>query len=342
MLLASLFMNSVNFKAMPQITDVEESDYLKLPTYNHRPFYLPHRHLETIIPSMFYSFSVPNFDRERIRLQDGDFLDLDWLKNGNKRLIIVSHGMEGDTRRHYILRAANYFSERDWDILAWNQRGCSGELNDLLKMTHHGSHDELSEVVNHAALQDYDEIILLGFSMGGCQTLKYLSSDSIHHKVLGGVGFSVTFDFEDMMGQIEKPENAIYKKSFLQVVKGKYLQLAQKLGVPVDQQKIDSLQSFEDFHQMVSLKATGYPSLEEFYYNASPGNFMETLGKPMLVVNAQNDPLLGEINFSKTDNELLTTYYPKRGGHVGFSRSFSKSSFMEEIAEAFIEQKLLN
>jgi predicted alpha/beta-fold hydrolase len=69
------------------------------------------------------------YQRERLELADDDFLDLDWLRNGHRRLIVLSAGMEGDSQRHYMKRTAGYFFTRGWDVLAWNYRSCSGELN---------------------------------------------------------------------------------------------------------------------------------------------------------------------------------------------------------------------
>ena len=39
-------------------------------------------HMETILPSMFFKVQDLNYERERLELEDGDFLDIDWLKEG--------------------------------------------------------------------------------------------------------------------------------------------------------------------------------------------------------------------------------------------------------------------
>jgi len=106
--------------------------------YEKRPWYLFNRHMETVIPSLFYKVDGINYQRERLELEDGDFLDLDWLAGGNNRLLILSHGLEGSAGRHYIQRPAKFFSNKGWDILAWNNRSCSGEMNRLPRFYHHG------------------------------------------------------------------------------------------------------------------------------------------------------------------------------------------------------------
>jgi predicted alpha/beta-fold hydrolase len=51
------------------------------------------------------------FDRERISTEDGDFLDLDWLRIGSDHLVIISHGLEGNSRRPYMKGMAKVFFE---------------------------------------------------------------------------------------------------------------------------------------------------------------------------------------------------------------------------------------
>ena len=92
-------------------------------TYN-KPKLLFNRHIETIVPGILRNVkNIPKYERERITTPDGDFLDLDWIKNGTKRLVIISHGLEGDSQRPYIKGMAKAFSNDQWDVLAWNFRG---------------------------------------------------------------------------------------------------------------------------------------------------------------------------------------------------------------------------
>jgi predicted alpha/beta-fold hydrolase len=63
------------------------------------PFWLRHPHLATIVPSMYRKVEGVQYERERIDTPDGDFLDLDWLKHGSRKLVILSHGLEGSSGR---------------------------------------------------------------------------------------------------------------------------------------------------------------------------------------------------------------------------------------------------
>ena len=75
------------------------------------PKMLFNRHLETIIPGIFRRVGGISFRRERIPTPDGDFLDLDWSENGNDRLVIVSHGLEGNSKRPYMKGMVKAFNQ---------------------------------------------------------------------------------------------------------------------------------------------------------------------------------------------------------------------------------------
>src|SRR5690349_18377924 len=155
------------------------------------PLFLFSPHLETIFPALLRRVDLKSYTRERITTPDNDFLDLDWLKQDSHKLVILSHGLEGNSTRPYIKGMAKALFEEGYDILAWNFRGCSEEMNKQLRFYHSGATDDLDVVVKHAAEKKYDEIFLVGFSLGGNLTLKYLGEQASSSKIKKAVAISV-------------------------------------------------------------------------------------------------------------------------------------------------------
>ena len=112
-----------------------------------RPAILFHAHLETIYPSLFRKINFIPYKRERIATPDHDFLDLDWLNQASKKLVVISHGLEGNTSRSYIRGMARAFYQNGYDVLTWNYRGCSEEMNKKLRFYHSGATDDLDCVL---------------------------------------------------------------------------------------------------------------------------------------------------------------------------------------------------
>ncbi|HEX8059640.1 MAG TPA: alpha/beta hydrolase, partial [Cyclobacteriaceae bacterium] len=93
------------------------------------PYFLFNNHLETIYPALFRKVNVNGFRRERIDTPDNDFLDLDWLDSlTSNELVIISHGLEGNSQRPYVKGMAKAFFDAGYSVIAWNYRGCGDEM----------------------------------------------------------------------------------------------------------------------------------------------------------------------------------------------------------------------
>ena len=128
-----------------------------------------------MIPGLFRRVKGVDYQRERIETADEDFLDLDWLRNAvsSRRLVVITHGLESNSKASYCMGTAKFFVQNGWDALAWNCRSCSGEMNRNFRMYHHGDTEDISAIVQHALSTGcYDTIVLVGYSMGGNITLK--------------------------------------------------------------------------------------------------------------------------------------------------------------------------
>ncbi|EOZ95759.1 Hydrolase [Indibacter alkaliphilus LW1] len=279
-------------------------------------------HLQTIIPSVFrQAFRLP-FDRERVNTPDGDFLDLDWLRNQSSKLVIISHGLEGNSRRPYMTGMARQFFSNGYDVLNWNYRGCGEELNRKPIFYHSGATYDLDFVINHAEAS-YKEIYLIGFSLGGNLTLKYLGeSRSRTEKIKKGVAVSAPLHLESSSVKISTGENIIYAKRFLRTLKEKVVQKAKIFpnDIPVGiLRKIKTLQDFDD-HFTGPLH--GFENAHDYYEKNSSLYFLDGIEVPCLILNAQNDPFLSEKCFPVSIGRRLENVwmeFPKYGGHVGFS-----------------------
>lgn len=304
-------------------------------------------HLETVIPSMFRKIKGVTYTRERITLDDGDFLDLDWLKGDHRKLVIISHGLEGSSERHYVKGMARYFHQYGWDALGWNCRSCSGEMNRAARLYHHAATDDLAVVVEHAQRQGYTQMALVGFSMGGSLTLKYLGEQGrhLHPTIQAAAVFSVPCHLAASAAALDAPNMAFYRKRFLKKL-GIKIQL-KSLQYPdlVRYDGFENIQFFREFDERYTAPLHGFLSASDFYERASAMHYLPDIGIPTLVVNALNDPFLPEACHPRMiakNHQHLYLETPARGGHVGFSFFKREENWMEYRALEFISQQLNN
>ena len=123
--------------------------FIKHSTYRRAPFWQFNGDLQTIIPS-FRKVEGVTYERETLTLPDGDFVDLDWIDQKSRRLVILTHGLEGSSTRPYMLGAAKIFANNGFDVLAWNCRSCGGEMNRHFRLYNHGDIGDIEQVVNQA------------------------------------------------------------------------------------------------------------------------------------------------------------------------------------------------
>lgn len=306
--------------------------------YSANPYYLYNRHFETIVPSVFNKVEGVHYGRERLELRDGDFLDLDWLTNGNNKAMIISHGMEGDTNRHYVKRFAKYFHDKEWDILAWNYRSCSEEMNRLPKFYAYGETDDLGIVIGHLLSKSYQQVVLVGFSMGGGLVTKYLGSQTIDNRITHGIVFSVSCDLKNSVEEVEKPKHLIYNKSFINKLKLKLRKKAKQFK-EFKNLPFESIKTFSEFNTLYSLPFHKYTNLDEFYSESSSISHIPNIKVPTLMINALNDPILGDKCYPYDEANTNPNFYletPKYGGHMGFNIKGSDLSYMEIRAEEFL------
>ncbi|MFZ6000705.1 MAG: YheT family hydrolase [Bacteroidota bacterium] len=297
------------------------------------PRILFNRHLETIYPSLVRKVELQPFVRERIPTHDDDFLDLDWITQDSKNLVIISHGLEGNSGRPYVKGMARIFAQNKFDVLAWNYRGCSEEMNRQLRFYHSGATDDLSTVVDYAATKGYDSIYLIGFSLGGNLTLKFLGErgSNVPTPVKGAAAFSVPIDLHGSCLEISKPGNWIYAQRFLRSLKKKVVDKA-RVNNQLDVTDVDKIETLIDFDNRYTSVLHGYKDAVDYYTQCSAIHYLDGIDRPTLLVNAKNDPFLSDRCYPQlASSSRLTCHYPNHGGHVGFTLFNQNGLYWSEL-----------
>jgi len=281
-------------------------------------------HIQSLFPALCRRVAFAYSQRERVDTPDGDFLDLDWKLSGARRLVILSHGLEGDAGRPYIRGMARAFYRRGWDCLAWNYRGCSGTPNRRLRSYHSGAYDDLALVVDHAAATGrYTAMVLVGFSIGGNITLRWLGrcADRIPAPVTRAIVFSVPCDLADSAAQLARFENRIYMKHFLIALRRKIREKMTVMPGRVDDAGYGRLKTFRDFDDRYTAPLNGFKDAEDYWRRCSARREIPGIRLPTLLVQACNDPFLGPGCYPEAEaraNGNVFLEMPASGGHVGF------------------------
>jgi hypothetical protein len=307
------------------------------------PLFLRNGHIHSIVPTLFRKVTDVAYRRERIDTPDGDFLDLDWSVVGGDSLGVISHGLEGNSRRAYVKGMVRAMNEEGMDALAWNFRGCGDEPNRCFRLYHNGAIDDLHTVVAHAAAS-YRSIFLLGFSMGGNMTLLYLGKQAhaVPPAVKGGVTFSVPCDLTDAARALQRKRNILYMRRFLRLLHEKVRAKQRQFPRHIDDRNYHRLKTFKDFDDRYTAPIHGFDNAEDYWEKCSCRPWLERIEIPSLIVNALDDPFLEGGCYPLDEcagNPHTTLEITRHGGHVGFvAQKRGGRYWSEERAVQFIRK----
>ena len=307
-------------------------------TSDYKPSFLFKKtHFNTVFRTFFMSISN-DYKRERLELEDGDFVDLDFSTVNSDTIVIALHGLEGSSESKYIVAISKYLNQQKIDAVALNHRGCSGEPNRLLKTYNSGKTDDIDSVIKHIDQNyNYKNIVLLGYSLGGNIVLKYLGEQgkNIHKKVKCGIAVSVPCDLTTSATKLNKPENKIYMTKFMQTLKPKLLQKMEQFPNSfLKKEDIIAAKNFYDFDNLFTAPAHGYKNAEDYWEKCSCKQFIPDIKIPSFLINALDDTFLSDECYPTEIAEkssLFSLEMPEFGGHVGFnSKLVSRNGFWVE------------
>lgn len=289
------------------------------------------------------------YSRKRITTWDYDFFDLDFSFVGSNTLVLLIHGLEGSSESKYMASTTNYLNNKGLDTVCFNLRGCSGEDNLLLATYHSGKTEDVDFVINHLLDNyNYENIVIVGFSLGGNLTLKYIGEkgEKISHIVKGGIAVSVPVDIASAEKEMDKLKNKLYMEMFFKTMKNKVLEKAHKFPeYKLDKDKLFKATRFKHLEYLYTAPVFGFKSPEDYWKKASSKPFLSRIKKPTLLINAKDDTFLSKECYPYKEAENSDFFYfeeTKFGGHVGFMTSFKpkENNWLEQRIARFIKENI--
>ena len=278
--------------------------------------------MQTIWPRLFHRSDAASFDRERVALDDGDFIDLDWFEGvGNEnKLVVLIHGLSGSSSSHYIKRVGEYLSEQDYGVVVYNLRGATGP-NRLPRAYHSGDTMDLQFILDYlnARMPSY-RLFAVGFSLGGNILLKWLAENPQQNLLNKSVAVSVPFDLSTVAHQLNKGRSKIYKWILLSGLR-KFLRSKEEiLKDKIDLEAAYAAKTFHEYDGIVTAPLSGFKDVHDYYSQSSSGQYLKNIRSETLIIHAKDDPFTTAEIIPKSHqvSDRVTLAISDYGGHVGF------------------------
>ncbi len=305
--------------------------------------FLSNGHFQTILPNIYRKIEFFLPEVEEINTPDGDFLELDWYINPNSdKIAVLSHGLEGNSRRKYMRGMAKHLFENGYNVLCWNYRSCGTRMNKALRFYHSGDTEDIHTIIQHIESKKlFQSIYLIGFSMGGNISLKYLGEQGKNLSTLikGAVTISVPLDLVGSSKVLAKWWNSLYMKRFIKSLKKKIEEKSPHYPEYLSLDDYDKIHSFKGFDNKYTAPIHGYNDAFDYWEKSSSKQFLNKITIPTLIINALNDTFLSESCYPydiAKQSQFIFLETPKTGGHVGFW-TIESVYFTERRAVEFLE-----
>ncbi|RCS27045.1 alpha/beta fold hydrolase [Polaribacter sp. WD7] len=305
-------------------------------------------HFNTMYRPLFMRATC-TYLRKRIITWDNDFIDLDFSIVSSKTLVLLIHGLEGSSSSKYIASTTIHLNRKGLDTVCFNLRSCSGEDNLLLSTYHSGKTDDVEFVVNYLLNNyNYENIIIVGFSLGGNLTLKYLGEKgkNLPTNIKGGIAISVPVDITSAEEELDKLKNKLYMKIFFKTMKNKILEKSHKFPeYHLNKDKLFKATKFKHLEELYTVPVFGFESPEDYWIKASSKPYLNKIEKPTLLINAKDDTFLSSECYPYKEAHASKFFHlevPNYGGHVGFMTSFKpqENTWLEQRITKFIKQNI--
>jgi len=313
--------------------------YLEIQSFK-SPWWLPGGDLQTMYPGLFRQVKLVAAIEKTIPTPDEDELRLDHYPAASNDWVILCHGLEGDSRRPYMLGMTKALLATAKQVVAWNYRGCGNHLNKQPQFYHSGATNDLETVVRWAEVSGAKRIFLVGFSLGGNLVMKYLGEQSAEaqKRITAAAAISVPTDLASGSGRLDGILGWPYRSRFLATLKTKVRQKAAKFPGHFDLEKLDLVRNLKEFDDGFTAPLHGFRDAADYYARCSSKSFIPHIKQPCLLLQAWNDPFLSPACYPTeicSNHSSVHLEISQRGGHVGFPMQGSRLSWPEVRVPAF-------
>ena len=306
------------------------------------PAWLPGGNLQTIWPALVaqrVAGSPVRYRRERWTAPDHDFIDVDWLANGQVLpearvaragahadpvpLVVLFHGLEGSSASYYAQAFGDYARGRGADFAVAHFRGCGGELNLGPRAYHSGDFEEIDWILKRFRSVHAGPIVAVGVSLGGNALMRWAGEMGSSAAAVVQAVASVCAPLDLAAGghAIGRGFNRlVYTRMFLNTMKPKALRkLAQHPGL-FDREALLSARDLYTFDNVFTAPLHGFAHTDDYWARASAKPHLSRIAIPALVLNARNDPFVPGASLPGPGqvSRSVRLWQPAHGGHVGF------------------------
>ena len=256
--------------------------------------------------------------------------------------IVLLHGLEGSADAGYIKSLSQAALLRGFGVHRLNLRTCGGTENLCQTMYHSGLTEDTWTVIRRLKKRFEEPVFLVGFSLGGNVALKLAGEYNCDPFLTGICSISAPIDLASSVRAIDKFENILYARRFLNRLKGRIRRKSLISPGLYQADGLEGIRSIWQFDDHFTAPLFGFGSAAHYYATQSAQNYLAKIRIPGLLITAKDDPLVPFRIYEQCSplhaNPTLRLVAPKRGGHLGFLSRLPNRFWVDGIILGWIDR----
>ena len=240
--------------------------------------------------------------------------------------VVLFHGLGGGGDSIYMRQTAEAMTSAGYCVIRINMRGADEVASMARGFYHAGKTDDMREILKglSLAIKDFDDcgFILMGYSLGANQVIKYLAEDDCHPAIKFAVAISPPIDLAATQDRLMAPRNNFYQRYLVKKLKNMLAKAARSDADFAFSHLVEfPFKSVLDFDERVVAPMYGYEDAADYYQQCSSAQFLPHAQKPLLLIHAASDPWIPNEPLAKAAEKASSNCFiveTEDGGHVGF------------------------
>jgi predicted alpha/beta-fold hydrolase len=231
--------------------------------------------------------------------------------------VVIVHGLGGSSDSPYTRAVAIACEAVGLATLRLDLRGSDPEGTDIY---HAGLVDDAVAALSSPELAGFDDLHLLGFSLGGHVALR-TAIVAPPARLRSVAAVCAPLDLAAAQRGFDRPVCWLYRVYVLRRLKQIYAGVASRAPVPTPVERVLRVTRLREWDELTVVPRFGFADAADYYRRASVGPLLPGLGVPALLVASPGDPMVSRESIAAAAagaGDRLELRWVPGGGHVGF------------------------
>lgn len=299
-------------------------------------------HIQTFLYGKMGRVQVPKVkgDRHSVVMKDGATMTFDVFQplqqDDKKCVLVVCPGIANSSESLYIRTLIDFAQKSGYCLAVLNHLGSVANIAlTAPRIYTYGDTEEYGVMVARVSqLLPNHQFIAVGFSMGANVVIKYLGEKQDRQKRFqGAISFCQGYDIIKLCPRMKEwtQMRRVYTLAMTRHQQGilrrwreaLFNDEACRLSGGVDFASLMNATTLHQIDELYSHRRAGFQSCSQYYEWASSSNYIDQVKLPMLLLNAEDDPIVPSEMWNvpyriayEHDNVIFAT--TRHGGHLGF------------------------